>query len=56
MLAQEKIRELPAYRKDMEYWLARIGDFAPAPDLPLAVSPSEVKQPLFVRHAARLGK
>ena len=56
VLAQEKIRELPAYRKDMEYWLARIGDFAPAPDLPLAVSPSEVKQPHFVRHAARLGK
>ncbi|MFI9324523.1 amino acid adenylation domain-containing protein [Kitasatospora aureofaciens] len=37
-----------------EYWTGRLADLPPAPRLPLAVDPSEVERPHFVRHEGRV--
>ena len=56
VLALETFKKSPRYQKDREYWLKRIATLQPAPDLPLAVPPSQVKRPRFVRHAAQLDR
>ena len=52
--ALETIREKPSARASREYWLDRIGDLAPFPDLPLAVSPAAVKAPRFGQRLVKL--
>ena len=37
-----------------DYWLARLDDLPPGPQLPLAVEPAEIGAPTFVRHETRL--
>lgn len=56
VLALEKIKELGAYKKDKEYWLSRIDNFAPAPELPLAKSEREIKKQRFTRRTEYLNK
>jgi amino acid adenylation domain-containing protein len=43
-LAEQGLRETELYVRSQEYWLSRIDTLAPAPDLPLAKSPQQLKQ------------
>ncbi|MCP3801290.1 amino acid adenylation domain-containing protein [Allokutzneria sp. A3M-2-11 16] len=45
----------PPAEKAQEYWSARLPELPPAPQLPLAVDPAEVKRPQFVRRESVLG-
>jgi amino acid adenylation domain-containing protein len=51
-VAQQK--ETRSYRRAEEYWLRRIDALPPPPKLPLAKSPSAIRQPRFVRREAVL--
>ena len=54
VLAQEAVKAGGRYQRDRQYWLERLPMLAPAPELPLALSPAQVERPHFVRHAASL--
>jgi yersiniabactin nonribosomal peptide synthetase len=51
-----KIRETEIYKKSLEYWRNRLSDLPPAPDLPLARHPADVKNARFSRLNHRLPK
>lgn len=51
----EKVRGSAAWQRSREYWLARIADLPPRPDLPLRVSPASISRPCFRQHTVRLG-
>src|SRR5207342_2965085 len=44
------------YRSSEEYWRRRLDTLPPAPRLPLATSPSVIRQPIFARRMATLEK
>ncbi|HSF42281.1 MAG TPA: amino acid adenylation domain-containing protein [Thermoanaerobaculia bacterium] len=54
VLAEAALRETAAYRRDLDYWRGRLAEIPPAPQLPLAKSPAEVRTPHFVRRSGRL--
>ena len=56
VLSLAALEEWPAYRRALAYWMERLPDFPPAPDLTLAKSPSAVGSPKFVRYDDRLEK
>lgn len=43
-LAEQGLRETELYVRSQNYWLSRIDSLPPAPDLPLAKSPHQLKQ------------
>ncbi len=43
-LAEQGLRETELYKRSQNYWLSRIDTLPPAPDLPLAQSPHQLKQ------------
>jgi amino acid adenylation domain-containing protein len=43
-LAEQGLRETQLYKRSQNYWLSRIDSLPPAPDLPLAKSPHQLKQ------------
>jgi hypothetical protein len=43
-LAEQRLRETELYKRSQDYWLSRIDTLPPAPDLPLAKSPHQLKQ------------
>jgi amino acid adenylation domain-containing protein len=47
-------RPSDSYARSERYWLNRLETLPPAPELPLAKDPAEVRKPHFVRFAARL--
>lgn len=51
-----KIREMEIYQKSLEYWRNRLLDLPPAPELPLARHPTDVKNARFSRLNHRLPK
>ncbi len=57
---REYVRALPAqyetnaFRLARDYWIARLDDLPPAPDLPLATNPAAVSPPRFTRMTAAL--
>ena len=53
-LAEQALPETELFKRSQEYWLSRLDTFPPAPDLPLAKSPSELKQHRCWRYAGRL--
>jgi amino acid adenylation domain-containing protein len=53
--ALETARTRAPYARSKEYWLARLDDLAPHPDLPLATTPSAITHPRLTQHAATLG-
>ncbi|WP_162231037.1 non-ribosomal peptide synthetase, partial [Winslowiella iniecta] len=53
-LAEAQARAKSEYARDREWWLARIDQLHPAPQLPLACQPAEVVQPQFRRLQRRI--
>jgi amino acid adenylation domain-containing protein len=56
VLGLDEFKQGEQYRQDRRYWMDRLDELAPAPDLPLAVSPSQITHPRFVRHAGILDR
>ncbi|WP_228979337.1 non-ribosomal peptide synthetase [Streptomyces sp. DH12] len=54
VVAVEAHRAKAAARRSREYWLARVDDLAPHPDLPLATSPAALTSSRFAQRAVRL--
>ncbi|WP_414938798.1 amino acid adenylation domain-containing protein [Amycolatopsis sp. cmx-11-51] len=52
--AQERARDRAPAKRSKEYWLARLDDLAPHPDLPLRTSPSSITEARFTARFARL--
>ncbi|MFE7609006.1 non-ribosomal peptide synthetase [Streptomyces celluloflavus] len=51
VLAEQALEDDPAAIKAADYWLARVEDLPPAPDLPLATAPERLGRPDFTRHS-----
>lgn len=49
LMAERRLRETDAYVKDKSYWLRRLDDLPPAPDLPLARPQNNAGKPQFSR-------
>ena len=54
VLGKQRLRETPIYTRSRDYWMARIENLAPAPDLPMALNPADLEKPVFSRHNFRL--
>lgn len=54
VITEQKIQKTELYERSQNYWLGRLDSLFPAPDLPLAKRPSELKQHLCKRYAGRL--
>lgn len=54
VLAVEKTKSSTLYRRDMDYWLERLPDLPPAPELPLARNPGSIQRQRFKRLDFRL--
>jgi amino acid adenylation domain-containing protein len=52
--AQQALRTGPAYQQAQQYWLGRLPDLPPAPDLPLGRQPAQLTEVEFTRRHARL--
>jgi pyochelin synthetase len=52
--AQEAARTRAPAQRSRKYWLDRLDDLAPHPDLPLATSPSAITHPRFTARFVRL--
>ncbi|HLO49402.1 MAG TPA: condensation domain-containing protein, partial [Kamptonema sp.] len=48
VLAAIALENSPIYEKSLKYWLSRIPTLPPAPELPLAQNPGNLKNPRFV--------
>ncbi|QDR79901.1 non-ribosomal peptide synthetase [Sporomusa termitida] len=51
LMAERSLRESPVYVKDKEYWLSRIGDLPPAPELPVASTKARPGKARFSRQS-----
>jgi amino acid adenylation domain-containing protein len=47
MLSYDRLKQSEITRRDREYWLSQLEGFPPAPVLPLAANPEEIKKPRF---------
>ncbi|MEC5028423.1 MAG: amino acid adenylation domain-containing protein [Oscillatoria sp. PMC 1051.18] len=56
VLTEQKLEMTSLYRRSRDYWLTRLDTLPPAPELPLAKHPSEIKQPQIRRYDARLNR
>ena len=54
LAALDRIAASPAAQRSRGYWLDRLDDLPPAPDLPLAASPSAIACPRFSPRSIRL--
>lgn len=54
VLAEQALTETELYKRSQEYWLNRLDTMPPAPDLPLAKNPKELKQHRNKRYENRL--
>ncbi|QLG95456.1 amino acid adenylation domain-containing protein [Pseudomonas yamanorum] len=54
LLAERGLLEGSRHQRDREYWLARIDELAPAPQLPAPLSGEDTRVPRFERHSAQL--
>ena len=54
VLAFDAYRQTAGYQRARRYWLDRLPDLPPAPDLPLWRDPESIDHPRFVRHHFRL--
>ncbi|MDR5002044.1 hybrid non-ribosomal peptide synthetase/type I polyketide synthase [Brevibacillus parabrevis] len=56
MIGYERLKTSSLYLQDKEYWMAKLDDFPLAPEIPLQVQPSHVKNPYFQRKSKRYAK
>lgn len=54
VLAEAQRRETPAYRRAKAYWLGRLPEIPPAPELPLTANSQAVASTRFTRLSARM--
>jgi pyochelin synthetase len=54
VLTEQKIQQSELYERSQNYWLSRLDNLPPAPDLPLAKRPNELQQHLCQRYAGGL--
>ncbi|MBE8987830.1 non-ribosomal peptide synthetase [Nostoc sp. LEGE 12450] len=54
VLAEQSIEQTEFYKRSQAYWLNRLDDLPPAPDLPLAKSPKEITHHQNKRYEGRL--
>lgn len=54
ILTLNQRRQTPAYQKARDYWWQRLSEIPPAPELPLAKSPSAIAKPTFTRWQGQL--
>jgi pyochelin synthetase len=52
--AERQVRQGPAYERDRTYWLERLDDLPPAPELPVVAEPSRYGATMFTRRELRL--
>ncbi|AFZ17614.1 non-ribosomal peptide synthetase [Allocoleopsis franciscana] len=55
-LAEQRLQETQLYQRSRDYWLSRIDTLPPAPDLPLAKSPHQLKQYRSKRYESGLDR
>ncbi|MEH2094379.1 amino acid adenylation domain-containing protein [Nostoc sp.] len=55
-LAEQSLQETELYKRSQKYWLNRLESIPPAPDLPLAKNPKELKQHRCKRYHSQLEK
>ncbi|NEP60059.1 MAG: amino acid adenylation domain-containing protein [Symploca sp. SIO2G7] len=53
-LAEQRLQETELYKQSRDYWLSRIDNLPPAPDLPLAKSPHQLKSHSCKRYESGL--
>ncbi|MGW1774935.1 amino acid adenylation domain-containing protein [Streptomyces sp. NPDC002104] len=56
VLAETSLEETELYRRAEAYWLERVPEFAPAPELPLARDPRTIDAPRFRRVSGTLDR
>ncbi|MGW7820229.1 amino acid adenylation domain-containing protein [Streptomyces puniciscabiei] len=56
VLAEQRQQGERRFAADQRYWLDRLDQLPPAPELPLAVQPGQLNRPHFARHHARLSR
>ncbi len=44
VLAEQALQDTQLYKQSLDYWVNRLDNFPPAPELPLAVNPSSIKE------------
>lgn len=54
VMTSVKYQSSGLYEESRNYWLQRLDTLPPAPDLPLAKNPADIKNPKFERHSKRL--
>ncbi len=54
VLAEQSLQTTPLYKNSQAYWFDRLDNLPPAPDLPLAKNPQEIKQHQNKRYEGRL--
>ncbi|MCL1471388.1 amino acid adenylation domain-containing protein [Argonema antarcticum] len=54
VLAEQALQDTELYRRSQEYWFNRLDNLPPAPDLPLAKNPKELKQHQNKRYESSL--
>lgn len=54
VLAEQGLQETELYRRSQDYWFSRLDTLPPAPNLPLAKNPKELKQHQTKRYEGRL--
>ncbi|HEV8562024.1 MAG TPA: amino acid adenylation domain-containing protein [Actinophytocola sp.] len=54
VVAVESLTAGPAFERARGYWLRRLDELPPAPELPLAVAPGTVRRPRFARRGFRM--
>ena len=49
VLAEQAMHDTPRYHKALQYWRERTATLPPAPELPMAMDPSQLAKPRFTR-------
>ncbi len=56
VIAEQALQNTELYKRSQDYWLNRLESLPPAPDLPLAKTPKELKQHRCQRYDGRLNQ
>lgn len=56
MITLEKIKETDIYQEDLKYWKGNLPEIMPAPELPLACKPEQLKKQVFTHREHKLNE